>query len=125
MSLCLVEFFLGLFATGTAPVVGQVFKGYAVVLSRVIDIATNGAYIFATGLQFSEIYFCKDCWNGIIKIHHALGLQILVALRGVGTHVNGGVVADEFTYSVQRLTGSGQVVINHRQFILIQGLVHI
>ena len=46
VSLCLVEFLLGLFTTGTAPVVGQVLEGHTVVLSWVIDVATDGADIF-------------------------------------------------------------------------------
>ena len=39
--LCFVELFLSLLAAGAAPVVGQVFKGYAVVLGRVIHIAAD------------------------------------------------------------------------------------
>lgn len=39
--LCFVELFLSLFAAGAAPVVGQVFKGYAVVLGWVIHIAAD------------------------------------------------------------------------------------
>ena len=59
MSLCLIEFLLGLLATGTAPVVGQFFEGHAVMLCRVIDVATDGADILAASLLFSEIDFCN------------------------------------------------------------------
>ena len=52
-----VEFRLGLLATGTAPVVGQVFEGHAVVLSRVIDVATDGADVFSGGFFLFENNF--------------------------------------------------------------------
>ena len=125
MSLCHVEFLLGLLATGTAPIVGQVFESYTVVLCRVIDIATDGADVFTGGFFLFENHFGPYGGNGIVEVYHALGLQILVALRAVSAAIHRGMVTDEFTHSVQRLAGCWQVVINHRQFILIQRLVHV
>ena len=125
LPLCPIEFLLWLFAAGTAPVGGQVFEGHAIVLSRVIDVATDGADVFAAGFFIFENNFGPDGGNGGVEVHHPLGLQILVTLRGVGAHIDGRVVADEFTHPVQRLAGCGQVVIEHRQFVLIQGLVNV
>ena len=53
----LIKFLLALFAAGTAPVVGQVFEGHAVVLSRVIDVATDGADVFSGGFFLFENNF--------------------------------------------------------------------
>ena len=39
--LCRIKLLLRLLATGTTPVIGQVFEGYAVVLCGVIDIAAD------------------------------------------------------------------------------------
>ena len=106
MPLRLVEFLLGLFAAGTAPVVGQLFEGHAVVLGRVIDIAADGADILAAGFLLGEIHLSKNWRNGIVEVYHALGLQVLVALRAVGAAIHRRMVADEFAHSVQRFAGS-------------------
>ena len=41
--------------------------------------------------------FSQNGWHGIIQIHHALSLQVLIALWGMGTTINSGVITDELT----------------------------
>ena len=77
----LVELVLGALATWAYPIVGKVFEGHSVVFGWVIDIAADGTDVLAGGLELGEIHFCKYGWHGIVEIHHALGLQILIALR--------------------------------------------
>ena len=77
----LVELVLGALATRAYPIVGKVFEGHSVVFGWVIDIAADGTDVLAGGLELGEIHFCKYGWHGIVEIHHALGLQILIALR--------------------------------------------
>jgi hypothetical protein len=72
--LCRIELRLRLLATRTLPIVRQVFKGYAIVLCRVIDIATDGADIFTGDFFLFENHFGPYGGNGIVEIHHALGL---------------------------------------------------
>ena len=106
MPLRLVEFLLGLHATGAAPVVGQLFKGHAVVLGRVIDIAADGADILAAGFLLGEVHLGQNRRHRIVEVNHALGLQVLVSLRAVGAAIHRRMVADEFAHSVQRFAGS-------------------
>ena len=100
MSLCLVKFLLRLFATGTAPIIGQIFEGYTVVFNWVINIPADGADVFAGSFFLIENHFGKNCRNGIVEVHHTLGLQILVALRAVGTAIHRGMVAYELADAV-------------------------
>ena len=81
MLLRFIELCLRLLAARATPVVGQVLKSHAIVLGRVVQIATDRADIFAGVFLLGEIYLGKDCRHGIVEIHHALGLQILIALR--------------------------------------------
>ena len=67
-----IEFLLRLLATGTTPIVGQVFESNAVVLCWVIDITADGADILAGGLLLGEIDFGQNGRHRIIQIHHAL-----------------------------------------------------
>ena len=123
MSLCLVEFLLGLLATGTAPVVGQVFEGHAVVLSRVIDVATDGTDVSAGGFFLFENNFGPDGGNRVVEVYHTLGLQILVALQGMGTAIHRGMVTYELADAVLCLADCRQVVVDHGVFVLVQCLV--
>ena len=50
------------------------FAGHAVVLSRVIDEATDGAAIFAGGFFLFENYFRPDGGNRVVEVYHAIGL---------------------------------------------------
>ena len=114
-ALCRIKFLLRLLATRTLPVVGQVFKGNAVVLCGIIDVTADGADILAGCFLVREIHFGQNGRHRMIEIHHALGLQVLIALWGVGAAIDGGVVADELAHTVLRLAGSWQVGIyqNH------------
>ena len=107
------------------PVIGQVFEGYAVVLCRVIDIAADRADVLTRSFLLGEIHFGQNGRHGMIEIHHALGLQVLIALWGVSAAINGGVVADELAHTVERLTGGGKVIKNDRLFVLVEGFVHV
>ena len=109
-----VEFLLRLLATGTTPVIRQVFKGNAIVLCGVIDIAANGTDVLTRSFLLGEIDFGQNGWDRIVEIHHALGLKILIALRCVGATIDGGVVANELTDAVLRLAGSWQIVEYYR-----------
>ena len=61
-----IEFLLRLLATGTTPVVGQVFESNAVVLCGVIDIAADGADVLTGGFLLGEIDFGQKGWHRII-----------------------------------------------------------
>ena len=43
--LCFIELLFPLFAARTTPVIGKVLECHTVVLSRIIDVATDGAHI--------------------------------------------------------------------------------
>ena len=73
---------LPLFTSRALPIVRQVLEGYAVVLGGVIDVTADGADVLAGGLLLGEIHFGQDGWHGMVEVHHTLGLQVLVALRG-------------------------------------------
>ncbi len=92
---------------------------------RIIHISTNRADIFTGNLLLGKIDLCIDSRHRIIQIHHALSFQVLITLRGVGAAIDGGVIADELTDTVLRLTGCGKVVIDDGKFVFIQGLIHI
>ena len=117
--LSFVEFRLWLLAAWTAPIVGQIFEGHAIVLSRVIDITAHRADVPTRGLLLREIHFCKDGWHGIVEIHYALGLQIFKALGRVCATIDGWVISDELAYAVLGLAGSRQVIEYDRQFVLV------
>ena len=102
-SSCLVELILGPLATGAFPIVGKIFERYAVVLGRVIDITADGTDVLAGRLFGREVYLLEYGRNGIVKIHHPLGLQVLIALRGVGSAIHRGMLADELANAVLRL----------------------
>ena len=48
--LCFIELLFPLFAARTTPVIGQVLECHTIMLSRIIDVATDGAHILTTGL---------------------------------------------------------------------------
>ena len=123
--LCRIKLLLRLLATGTTPVIGQVFEGYAVVLCRVIDIAADRADVLTRSFLLGEIHFGQNGRHGMIEIHHALGLQVLIALWCVSAAIDGWVIADELAHTVERLTGSWQVIKNDRLFVLVEGFVHV
>ena len=52
-SLCLIKLILTLLASGTFPVIGQVLKGYAVMLGRIINISAYGTDILSACLPRS------------------------------------------------------------------------
>ena len=63
----------------------------------------------------------------MIQIHHALGLQVLIALWGVGAAIDGGVVASELcittTYlsRVVRQVSGGRTVVDYiNQMLLME-----
>ena len=87
--LCSVKFLLQFLAARTFPVIGKILEGYAVVLSRIIYISADGAYIFAGGFLAGEINLLKDSLYRMLQIHDAFCFQVLIALRGVGAAVNG------------------------------------
>ena len=47
MCLCLIKLFLRLLTARTSPVFQQIFKGDAIMLRRIINIATDGADILS------------------------------------------------------------------------------
>ena len=94
-------------------------------LCWVIDIAADGADVLARGFLLGEIHFGQYGGYWIIQVHHALGLQVLIALRCVGATIDGGVVADELADAVLCLTGSWQVIKNNRQFVLVKRLIDV
>ena len=57
--LCRIELLLRLLATGTTPIVGQVFESNAIVLCGVIDVTANGADVLARSLLLGEVYFSQ------------------------------------------------------------------
>ena len=124
-ALCHIEHRLRLLATRTTPVVGQVFEGNTVVLCWVIDVAADRADVLAGCFLLGEIDFGQNGRHRIIQIHHTLGLQILIALWGVGAAIDGGVIADELTDAVLRLAGSWQVIENYRQLVLVESLIDV
>ena len=69
-----IELLLPLPAPRALPIVGQVLEGHAVVLGGVIDVAADGADVFAGGLLFGEIHFGQDGRHGVVEVHHPLGL---------------------------------------------------
>ena len=76
-------------------------------------------------MAINNVYLCENCRHRIVEVYHALGLQILVALRGVGAAIYRGVVAHELADAVLRLAGCCQVVEDHGEFVLIQCFVDI
>ena len=82
--LCFIELCLRLLAARTTPVVWQVLESHAVVFCRIVQIAADRADIFARILLLGEIYLSQYSRHGIVKIHHALGLQVLIALWSMG-----------------------------------------
>ena len=125
--LCRIEFLLRLLATRTLPVVGQVFKGNAVVLCGIIDVTVDGADILAGCFLVREIHFGQNGRHRIIQIHHALGLQVLIVLWGVGAAIDGGVVASElcitttcFSRVVRQVSGGRTVVDYINQMLLME-----
>ena len=125
--LCRIKLLLRLLATGTTPVIGQVFEGYAVVLCRVIDIAADRADVLTRSFLLGEIHFGQNGRHGMIEIHHALGLQVLIALWCVGDTIDGGVVADKLcittTYlsRVVRQVSDGRTVVDYiNQMLLME-----
>ena len=99
-SLRFIELRLWLLATRTLPIVGQVFKGYAVMLCGVINIAANGTDVLARSLLLGEVDFSQNGRHRIIQVHHALGLKIFISLRRVSTAIDRGVVADKLADTV-------------------------
>ena len=61
----------------------------------------------------------------MVQIHHALGLQALIALRRMGAAVDRRLIADKLAHAVQRLARGGQIVEYHGELVFIQRLVHI
>ena len=126
-NLCFIELRLRLLAAWATPVVGQVFKCHTIVFGRVVQIATHRADIFAGIFLLGEIYLCQYGWYGIVQIHHALGLQVLIALWCVGATIDGGVVADKLcittTYlsRVVRQVSDGRTVVDYiNQMLLME-----
>ena len=103
--LCFIELCLRLLAARTTPVVWQVLESYTVVFSRIVQIATDRANILAGIFFLGEIYLCQYSRHGIVQIHHALGLQVLIALRRMGAAIYGRLMANELTYAVHRFAG--------------------
>ena len=119
MLLCFIELLFPLLAAWAAPVVWQVFESHTVVLCRVVQIAADRADILTAGFLIREIYLGKDCRHGIVEIHHALGLQVLITLWRVGTTIYGRLMANELTYAVHRLASCRQVVEDNRKLVRI------
>ena len=124
-ALCSIKLLLPLFASRAPPIFRQVFEGHAAMLGGVIHVAADGADVLAGGLLLGEIHFGQDGRHGMVEVHHALGLQVLVALRGVGAAIDGGMVAHKLANAVLRFAGGGQVVENHRELVLIQRFVNV
>ena len=88
-------------------------------LCGVIDISANAADVLAGSLLLGEIDVGKDGGDGVVEIHDALGFEVLVALGRVGATIDGGVITDERADAVLRLTGSREVVEDHRQLVVM------
>ncbi len=84
LALRFIKLGFGLFATGASPVFREAFESHTIVLRRVINVATDAAHVLAGGFFLFENNFGPDGGNRVVKVHYTLGLQILVALRGVG-----------------------------------------
>ena len=125
MLLCFIELCLRLLAARAAPVVGQVLKCHTVVFGWIVQIATDRADIFAGVFLLGEIYLGKDCRHGIVEIHHALGLQVLITLRRVGAAIYGRLMANELTYTIHRFASGRQVVEDNGKFVRIKSLVNV
>ena len=94
-------------------------------LGRIIHIAADGADILAGGFLLLEIHLGEDGRHRMVEVHHALGFKVLIALRRVGAAIHRGMVAHELADAVLRLAGSWQVVEDHGEFVLVQGLVNV
>ena len=62
-------------------------------------------------MAINNVYLCENCRHRIVEVYHALGLQILVALRGVGAAIYRGVVAHELTDAVLNFLTLREVVV--------------
>ena len=106
----LIKLILALSAARALPVIRQILKGNTVMLGRIIHIATDGADVFTSGLLLREIQLRPDRRYRIVQIHHALCLQVFIALRRMRSAVNGRMIPDKLTHSVQCLTIRSQIV---------------
>ena len=61
----------------------------------------------------------------MIQIHHAISFEIFIALRRMRAHINGRVLTDKLTHTVERFTRRGKVVEYNGKLVLIQRLVNI
>ena len=94
-------------------------------LCGIINVAADGADILAGCFLVREIHFGQNGRHRMIQIHHALGLQVLIALWCVGATIDGGVVADKLcittTYlsRVVRQVSDGRTVVDYINQILL------
>ena len=114
---CAVELFLALLTARTFPVVRQIGKRDAVMLGGIVHIAADRADKFAACLLCGEIDLCKHRRNRIVKIHDALGFQILIALRGMRAAADGRIAADKFAHTVERFARCRKIIINNRKLV--------
>ena len=121
----LVELGFWLLAARTFPVFRQVLERNAVVLCRVIDISADGAHVLSGGFLLGEVHLRKDGRDGVVQIHHPLSFKVLISLRCVGAHVDCRMLSDELTDSVLCDPCFRQIVVDHRELVMVQSLVNI
>ena len=80
--LCRIELILALLASGTFPVIRQIFKGYTVMLGWVVNISADRADILACSFIKHKIALIRPYrLRRIIQIHNPLSLKVFISQR--------------------------------------------
>ena len=120
-----IEFFLWLLASRALPVFRQILKGHVIVLCWIIDITADGADIFSGAILPREVVCLKYSFWRVVQVQNTFCFQVFIALGRVCSAIDGLMIPDKFTHTIQGFPGGDGIVKDYRQFVFIQRLINV